>query len=493
MLKRIFSILLCVALMLPVFSGCKSTDEAYIYFELSEKPSKLDPQTAQTDAELMIVKNSFEGLLRKNSKGEIVCGAASDYSKNGLVYTFTIRDDAKWSNGEKLTAYDFEFGLKRAVNPDTKAPFVSRLFSIKGAKQINDSKANLDALGVDAVDEKTLKITLNREDSHFENTLTTSVAMPCNEEFFNNSAGKYGLLAENIISNGSYSLTTWQKEPFGIRLYKNEEYNGKFNAKNAAIFFTCDKDETPYQRIEKNSVDMAFIESVEYSKAEKAGLKVKSFENICWVMTMSDKFSYDVRKSFSMLIGGDVYADSLSEGYNVSTSVFPSIFGNNKFLNGITVYDSEAAKKLYLEEIKKFENGKFPSDIVLYYYDDGHSKNVVTDIVAHWQSNLSTFINIESVNNKDSLTSQLVEQSYPFAIFPIKAESRELAEYLKKFDVVYNNQSLESLQEEILKSNNILPIMFQNTNIAYSDSLQNVVMEYGDGYIDFSFIVKNGD
>ena len=129
----------------------------------------------------------------------------------------------------------------------------------------------------------------------------------------------------------------------------------------------------------------------------------------------------------------------------------------------------------------------------MYYYDDGHSKNVVTDIVAHWQSNLSTFINIESVSSPDLLTSQLVTQSYPFAVFPIKAESKEVAEYLKKFGVTYNNQPLDKVQEEILKTNNIIPIMFQKTNIAYSKALENVVTEYGDGYFDFSFIVKNDD
>ncbi len=493
MLKRFFSIIFCVLLILPVFTGCSNTDDAYIYFELSQQPMKLDPQTADTDEELLIVKNVFEGLLRKDEHGNIVSGACEKYDKNGLTYTFYIRDDAMWSNEEKLTAYDFEYGFQRAVSPETKAPFVSRLFAIKGAKEINSSKATLNTLGVKAIDEKTLKITLAYEDSHFENTLTTSIAMPCNRVFFEESAGKYGLTDECVLSNGSYRLARWRREPFGIRLYKNKFYNGEFASKNAAVFLTCDEDETPFERLQKNSVDMAFIESVEKSKAENIGLAVKEFENICWVMTMSNQFSPNVRKSLTMLVGSDVYSESLYEGYSASTSVFPSIFGKNSFLNGITVYDAEAAKKLYLQEVKKFENSKFPSDIVMYYYDDGYSKNVVTDIVAHWQSNLSTFINIESVSDSNLLISQLVNQTYPFAVFPIKAESRELAEYLKMFGITYNNQPLEKLQEQILKSNNIIPLMFQNTNIAYSKALENVVTEYGDGYIDFSFIIKTED
>jgi len=493
MLRRILSIILCLTLILPAFSGCSSTDDAYIYFELSEKPIKLDPQTADSDVELLLVKNVFEGLLRKDEKGNIVCGAAEKFKKDGLTYTFNIRENAKWSNGEPLTAYDFEFGLKRAVNPKTESPFVSRLFAIKGAKEINSSKASVSSLGVKALDEKTLKITLAYEDSRFENTLTTSVAMPCNEAFFEGTAGKYGLLDENILSNGSYRLALWRKDPFGIRLYRNKEYNGDFVSKNAAVFFSCDDDETPFERLERDVVDMAFIESGEKKSAEKLGLKVKEFENICWVMTFGNEFSPNVRKSLSMLVGGEVYSKSLYDGYSVASSVFPSIFGENKVLNGITVYNEQEAKRLYLSEINNFENGKFPDDVILYYYDDGYIKNVVTDIVAHWQSKISAFINIETVSSSDLLISQLTEHTYPLSIFPIRAESRELAEYLKNFGIVYNNQPLEKLQEEILKSNNILPLMFQNTNIAYVSNLENVVSEYGDGYIDFSFIIKNGD
>ncbi len=493
MLKRLICLALCIVLALPLISGCSSTKNAYIYFELPEPPKTLDPQTAETDAELLIVKNAFEGLLRKNSEGEIVCGAAESYEKNGLTYTFKIRENAKWSNGEKLTAYDFEYGILRAVLPETEAPFVSRLFAIKGAKEINGGKAESTALGVKAVDPATLTITLAYEDSHFENTLTTSVAMPCNREFFDDAAGKYGLFDENILSNGSYELYRWRKDPFGIRLYRNEYYNGSFIAKNAAVFLTCDKDETPFERLEKNSVDMAFIETAQKGQAESSGLKVKEFENICWFLTVSDSFSPNMRKTLAMLTGGEVYSASLADGYSVATSIFPSIFGENTTLNGITAYNPEAAKQLYSTEIKNFPDGRFPTDIILYYYDDGYIKNAVTDIVGHWQSNISAFINIEAVSSPDLLLPELINQSYSLAVFPLKAESAEIAEYLKKFGITYNNQSLDSMQSELLKSNNIIPIIFQNTNIAYSSALENVVTEYGNGYVDFAFIVKTED
>lgn len=490
MLKRFLSLILCIIFAVPVFAGCSNTDDAYIYFELPETPSTLDPQTASSDAELIIIKNVFEGLLRKNEEGKIVCGAAEDFNKSGLTYTFTIREDAKWSSGEELTAYDFEFGLKRAILPETKAPFASRLFAIKGAKEINNGKASLDKLGVKATDEHTLVITLHKEDSHFENTLTTSVAMPCKQSFFEESAGKYGLFADSILSNGSYRLARWRKDPFGVRLYRNKEYSGEFKSKNAAVFLTCDKDETPLQRLEKNSVDMAFIESAEKSTAESYGLKTKEFENICWVLTIGNEFNESTRKSLAMLVGSQVFSNSLAEGYRPATSLFPAIFGKQISSAGITVYNAEGAKKLFLQEVANFENSKFPEDIVLYYYDDGHVRDVVTDIVGHWQSNLSAFVNIESASDSDLLLSQLTEKSYSMAIFPVKAESAEVAEYLKKFGFDYNTETLETVQKSLLEDCYTVPLMFQNTNIAYSAALSNVAFEYGNGYVDFAFIIK---
>lgn len=488
-MKKIISLILCLCVILTVV-GCSSTDDEYIYFELPKTPSTLDPQTASEDSELLIVKNCYEGLLRKDKEGKAVLGAAESFKKQGLTYTFKLRDDAKWSNGEKLTAFDFEFALKRALSPETKAPFASRLYAIENAKQVNSGAVSPEQLGVVATNEKTLKITLSYDDPNFEEALTTSVAMPCNEKFFTESAGKYGLTASNMLCNGSYELTRWRKDPFGIRLYRNEEYSGDFTSKNAAVFITCDLEDPLLEKLEKNHIDMAFIDSAMKPEIEKIGLNSTNVENICWFLTLSNDFSLDMRKAFSMLIDKSVFSGSLPSGYTAATSIYPAIFQTEQIATGITPYNKVISKQLYLKELDKLEGKKFPSDVVLYYYDDGFIKNTVTDIVGHWQSNLSAFVNIEAVSKASLLTDELKSQSYKMALFPVRADSSELYEYLNKFGVAYNNEPLPNVQESILKNNNIIPILFQTTDLAYSKALSNVVMEAENGYIDFSFIVK---
>lgn len=491
LMKYILKFIGLILVFILVFTSvaCNKTSEAYIYFELPDTPSSLDPQVAESDSELLIVRNIFEGLMRKDQNGKIKCAAAKSYKKDGLSYTFKLRDDIIWSNGEKITSEDFCFALKRAVNPETKAPFASRLFSIKNAEKINAGKLHPDHLGVSAPDKKTVKITLFREDKNFLETLTTSVSMPCNEEFFYSTDGKYGVTADDLLYNGSYKMSRWRKETFGIRLYKNENYKGEFEAKNAAAFLTCQKDKDILELIEKENIDIAFVDSTLKNDIKNLNYNTKEFENICWVMTIGNEFSSDMRKAFSLLVGSNIYKKNLPIGYSVATSVYPNAIDISSLTSLNKAYDPKGAKSLYLKELEKLPDKKFPQGIKLYYYDNENIKGVVTDIVGHFQSKLSAFVNIEAQNNLNLLTSQLSDNTYSFAIFPVKADSSFHKEYLQKFGVT-DTDDLKIAEKEILENYTVLPIMFQNTTVAYAKTLTEFSALQGNGYIDFAYIVK---
>ena len=492
-MKRVIKTLCLVIALLTAFSltACNdSYQDAIIYFEIPEKPYTLDPQTASTDSELVIVNNIFEGLLRKNASGAIVCGACESFTRGNLAYTFKLRKDIVWSNEKPLTADDFVFAFRRAVSPETQAPFVSRLFCIENAKEISEGKKSADTLGVSAPDAYTLIIKLAYEDENFEEALTTSVAMPCNEEFFNESAGKYGLSSEYIISCGSYKLTKWNKESFGIRLYSNPLYTGTFAAKNSAVYITKDKEETAIERLIGNNVDIAFIDSSLSDTAHENKLKTIDYQNICWFLTIGSSFSQDMRKSLAMLVGSEVYGGDLKTGYSPANSIFPAAVTESSDSSGMTFYNPEAAKTLFTKETAKLPEKKFPSGTKLYYYDNGVIKPIITDIVGHWQNNLGAFVNIEATDSAEKLLPELKNQTLDMAIFPVRANSSDLKEYLSDFGIDAGNESASKLQKTVLKSNSIFPIVFQNTTIAYSPSLNDVFTAFGNGYIDFSFIVK---
>ncbi len=489
-IKKVLSVLLA-AVVLICTCGCgDGYMKSYIYFELMSTPETLDAQTAHTDSELIIVRNIYEGLLRHDQNGDIVCGAAKEYSFEDMTYTFKLRDDIFWSNGEAVTAHDFVFALRRAVDPKTQAPFASRLFSISGAREINSGAAATDTLAAVAHDDSTLSITLCEIDSGFEETLTTSVCMPCNEKFFDESIGKYGLDREYVISNGSYVLTKWNREEFGVRLYRNEDYTGNFTAQNAAVFISCIDDEKQTERLLSGESDMAFIPCNELETAEKEQLTVSAVQNTCWVMTVSDQYSPEVRKALAMAFSTDTYKDALPKGFTPAVSLYPKVLQSGDVDGvGLTPYDIENAKSIMTEQISAMEDKKFPTS-TLYYYDTDGIKTVVTGIVGHWQQNLSTFINIEAADSLDSLKAELTARTLPFAVFPITVSSGSVSEYMINFGIDSDETPAE-LQQQLLSGNTLFPVAFEDTNISYIPTLENVRAELNNGYIDFSYIIKH--
>ena len=491
LLRAIICLTLCLA-MACSFVGCGSSEPTeIIYFELNKKPDTLDAQLASTEQELLIVRNIYEGLLRENQAGKIVVGAAESFSKDGLEYTFKLRKDAVWSTGDKLSANDFVFAFRRAVDPETKAPFVKRLFAIKNAENIYYNGGDKSSLGVVALDDETLKITLCREDENFEKTLTTSIAMPCNEKFFKTCKGQYGIKSQYIISNGSYSITKWNREDFGIRIYRNSSCNGNFKPHTRAVFFSLEDDSTPTERLLGNKVDIAFIDNADISKFKNENFKTLSLENICWFLSLGDDLNGNLRKSFSLLINSSLYEDKLADGYRIADSIYPEILGpvDDAVGVGFTAYDQKTAYSLYSSEIVKFEDKKLPST-TLTYYDNPSIKPVVTAIVGHWQQSLSAFVNISPYAENEHLTPQLTTHTLPMSVFCINLSSGYVDEYLENFGIDYDGTNLATLQAEILKSNHIIPLAFENTNIVYSKNLTNIYSNSLGGYIDFSFIQK---
>ncbi len=487
LIRKTISLILILSFVF-LFTGCgKAYRDAYVYFELIEPPTTLDAQTAYTDSELLIVRNIYEGLLREDMDGNIVNGACQSYTKDGLVYTFKLRDKLSWSNGKSLTAQDFVFGLRRAVDPRTAAPFAHLLYCIDGAEAVANG-ADLSALGVAALDKKTLQITLCREDSEFLKALTMSVAMPCNEAFFNKCVGKYGLKSEYVLSNGSYSITKWNPDDFGIRLYKNEEYNGDFKANNAAVFFSCVTDEAQLLRLGEQNSDIAFIPPVELGNITD-DLTVCAVQNKCWLLSLSREFSPAVRRAFAMSFSGDVYKSSLPDGFSVAHSIYPEIVGVGEQANGVGLcaYDIQTAFSVMSGEISNMEDKKFPATKLYFYNADG-IKPMVTAIVGHWQQKLGTYINVEESDSITALQAELQEKTLPFAIFPVTAKVASLTDYTR----LLGTQTTDAvgLQTQLTADNSLIPIAYEDTSIAHLKTLSNVKLFSDNGYIDFSFIIK---
>lgn len=187
--------------------------------------SSLDPSKA-TDAESsLILSNTMEPLTRVNEKGDVVPGAAEKWSvsEDGLTWTFNLRKGAKWSNGDEVTAKDFEYSWKRTIDPKTASEYAWILYDIEGAEEANLNGGSLDKVGVKAVDDYTLEVKLNRPVTYFNKMVVDARFLPQNQKFVESQGDKFGNSVETTVFNGPFTLTTWKIEDQYI-MTKNADY-----------------------------------------------------------------------------------------------------------------------------------------------------------------------------------------------------------------------------------------------------------------------------
>lgn len=486
---KFISIFLCCVMLLTLLGCSDNTNSAIIYYGVDTHPESLDPQTADSFIELMLVRNLYEGLLRENEQGEIVNGVAESYSKSGLVYTFKLNKDAVWADGTGITANDFIFALRRAVNPVTASPNAACLFAIKNAEAIYNGKKNISTLGVKKTDDYTLTIELVREDANFLYTLTTAICMPCNEKFFGNSIGKYGMSYDTVLCNGSYKLTKWNTEDFAMRIAANRSYTGTFIPKNAAVYFTKNIKIDTLESLNKSYVDIAEISASNKNSAEASGFTTKRINNKVWLLSLGKSYTMNMKHSLHLsAINADDFSD-IAETYSYAGKIIPDVLGNSN-LESVNLYDATRSQQLYNSEIKRFSDNKFPQKVI-YYCGDSTTTELVKKIAGHFQQNLGTYINIEKTDSLPELNGKTSNDDYHISIFSTEVNERNVYKYMNCLGVNFGGSLTNDMQSEIFKFGNIVPIAYSGTYFAYDDCLSNITFFNTNGIIDFSFIIKS--
>ncbi len=173
----------------------------------SGDPETLDPQKTSTVYEGNILRDLFEGLVIHSASAKILPGAAESWttSADGLTWTFKLRPNAKWSNGEPVTADDFVYSYQRMMNPATGSQYANMLYIIKNAEEVNKGKAAPETLGVKAVDKTTLQFTLSGPTPYFIELLAHQSSFPVNKAVVE-KFGKDWVKPENFVSNGAFVL-----------------------------------------------------------------------------------------------------------------------------------------------------------------------------------------------------------------------------------------------------------------------------------------------
>jgi len=222
-----------LATALAVGTAGAASAQTVLHRGTSGEPATLDPHFASGTWENDILGDMFLGLLTEAADGEAIPGAAESWeiSDDGRVYTFTLREDGVWSDGEPVTADDFVYSLRRILTPETAAEYAFLLYPIVNAEAINGGEIDHAAeLGVRAIDDRTLEITLEEPTPYFLEQLTHYTAFPVPRHVVEEHGDDW-TDGGTMVTNGAYTLVEWLPQTH-VHAEKNENF---YDAENVAI------------------------------------------------------------------------------------------------------------------------------------------------------------------------------------------------------------------------------------------------------------------
>lgn len=441
-------------------------------FVLNNIPDGLDPGVTNNSFAQYVLINCFEGLVTYDETGSLVGGSAEswDISDDGLVYTFHLRDGLKWSDGTPLTAQDFVYSIQRVLTPATAAQYVSMVTSyVKNAQEFYDGTATAEDLGVKAIDDQTLEITLIQPTSYFIDVLSMWVYDPVQQATVEANGDSWTSSPETYVCNGPFKVTGMSLNE-NVILEKNENYWDAENVTLEKLTFRYILDNsTALTAYESGEVDgIISVPSSDYArlKAEKAGLQVYPSYGTVYYNINCEAEPYNdplVRKALCLAVDRQALIDNvvqvdaqpaysfLAPGYSVDGKDITE--GRSDYGLSSTA-DVEAAQAALAEA--GYPNGEGFPTLKLSYYQDDTVKKIVEAMAEMLKNNLN--INVEVSSNDWAIFYEDVQQgNYEVAAMGWSADYLNPMSFLPLFKTgdssnnsFYSNPEYDALVEQVM-------------------------------------------
>ena len=518
--KRWICLLLSLVLCC-LCAGCGGFKaEGSFTYLLPQNITSLDPQTASGSAAEVVIATLFEGLCRIDEEGKAVPGVAKSWDSNAdnTEFTFHLRKNAKWSDGSPLIAQDFVFGITRALSPTT-GTLAEDLLLIRGARAYSNGETDASALGLEAVDDHTLVIRLEKSSPDLPTLTAGAHYMPCSQSYFEACEGHYGLSSQYLITNGPFtfgSSYSWQTDngKRSITVTRSDTYQGDHKVQAASVTFLIDYDQSydadPVTALVSGHVDILTLPDDQAQAAEEQGCTLLTLHDAVTGLLLnpqSEKLESTQLRSlfFKSLNRQDLLAQR--GGVSEAQGVMPScVLWNNQpyYSSGQTAYalqDSEALQDLP-SLLRELDLEKVPS-ITVICLDDPESVAVTNTLLAAWNSTLGNAFNLERLS-ASQFQSRIESGSYEAALYTLRAGGTTPYDALKSFESTAFpsllksadfDQALESLAFDLASYQNaeqllleqyvFYPIFQDDTIYAISPSAKGIVVA-PDQTIDFT-------
>lgn len=426
--KRAALLLAALLFVMTALTGCGSKTEdkqsndgtngekqepMVLNWNIGSDPKTIDPGINSAIDGTAIINNTFEGLMREVS-GELVNAGAEkvDISEDGLVYTFHLRD-AKWSDGQPVTASDYEYAWKRVIDPNTGSEQVQHMFYIKGAKDYYTGNGKIEDVGIKKVDEKTFEVTLESPAPFFLQLISRYTFFPVRQDMVEKEPDGWAKNPETAISNGPFCLAEYNLGE-KIVLKKNPYYwnadNVKLDQINAFMLVEQSTMLTAYESGEMDIIDDMPVQEIPRLMKEDPTFVVKQEIGPYYLIFNVNKEPVNdpkVRRALALAIDRKGITEHITRAGEIPATGF--VAKGLKDSEGNEFYDKagnygidpngpkiEEAKQLLAEAGYPDGNG-FPEIELLYNTSEKH-KAVCEAIQEMWKKNLN--INVKLANQE---------------------------------------------------------------------------------------------
>lgn len=442
-MKKLMSMFLASALLLAVLTGCGftgsstqspssgegesggSTRDTLVYYDSNEIRTLVQWAASDTQS-FTILNNAFEGLFRLDANHEPQPALAESYtvSDDGLVYTFTLREGLQWSNGTALTANDFVFAWLKQMSADATNGynFIMTDYIVNGL-EYGEGTATADQVGVKALDDRTLEVTIKNPTPYFLYLTTLSMYFPLNEEYVTEQGDNYGITADNMIYCGPYVITSYDPA-VGTSMAKNETYWDAASVSIPKVEVKIIKDQSSalntYLAGDLDKVNLSSADVPTYESNPEFHT-VTEFRSTYLQFNLDDPAmaNLNIRKALGYAIDRSILADTiLADGSTAAEGLVSfGVSGNGtetfRELNGnLSPFDADLAKEYWAKGVEELG---YEPELSMLIADDSATKQIATFVQSQFRDNLGIEVAIDSKTSK-ARNELMDNNNYQFAI-----------------------------------------------------------------------------
>lgn len=425
-MRKICTIVLFIVIAVVGLNGCSwsggKSGEKYLRYAVGPEPETVDPRKSTSVPASTIEAQIFEGLTALDVNNNSIPAAAErwEISADGLKYTFYLRSDAKWSNGEQVTAQDFEYAWKTTLSPELASDYAYQLFYLKNGEAYNNKKANVDQVGVKALSDSVLEVTLEKPTPYFLSLTAFHTYYPVHKKSVATN-DKWAADPKSIIGNGPFEIISWVHDN-KMELVKNDNYWDSAKVRMAKLdFILIDNNSTVLTMFDNGQIDMGEKMPVAEIPRLLKEAKIKVFPFLqthyyTFNVTQPPFNNPKVRKAFTLAIDRQAIIDRIAqEEQKPALALVPfglpdttpgedfRVKGGNYFKDN----DVETAQKLLADA--GYPGGKGLPPITLSYNTSETNKMIAEVVQEMWKKNLGVEVQLSNQEWKvflDNLTKQ---------------------------------------------------------------------------------------